>query len=140
MPSPVWNFQYSVQCNASRTAAWKYWADVANWDDPPARFELSGPFQVGSKLTTILPDQSWHSIITHVDPEREAVVEMQLVDAVLAFEWKFEDDVSNRSRITQRLALTGPNASAFVDQVRIFEMSVLQGMKRLARLIEQAVG
>jgi len=138
MSSPAWQFEYSVECNASRLFAWKYWTNVANWNDPPATFELSGPFQAGAELTTTLPDQTWHSVIEHVDPEQEAVIEMQLVDAVLSFHWKFEEITGNRSRIVQQLRLTGANANTYLDKVAVFEQSVPQGMTRLARLIEHA--
>jgi len=60
---PAWQFQHSVQCNAPQKFAWSYWTNITNWNDPPAKFALDGPFDVGSRLTTTLPGQTWHSII-----------------------------------------------------------------------------
>jgi hypothetical protein len=44
-----WEITHSVETNASPAFAWHFWANVANWDDPPAEFELEGPFATGSQ-------------------------------------------------------------------------------------------
>jgi hypothetical protein len=138
MSGPAWEFQHSVECNAPRRFAWGYWTDVANWDDPPAKFHLDGPFEAGSRLTTTLPDQIWHSIIRDVNGNREAIIEMPLQDAVLSFHWTFEELSKERTRITQRLALRGANAKSFLAQVGVFEQSIPDGMKKVAAAIEGA--
>ncbi len=135
---PAWQFQHSVQCNVPQRFAWSYWTNIANWNDPPAKFALDGPFDVGSQLTTTLPGQTWHSIIRDRKGDREATIEKQLPDAVLSFHWQFEELPENRARITQRLALSGPNAKSFVVQASIFERTAPDGMKRLAAAIERA--
>jgi hypothetical protein len=142
MPQPIkepaWQFQHSVQCNAPRKFAWSYWTNTANSNDPPAQFALDGPFDVGSWLTTTLPGQTCHSIIRDCKADREAAIEMQLPDAILSFHWQFEELPQTRTRITQRLALSGPNAKSFVAQASIFEQTAPDGMKRLAAAIERA--
>jgi hypothetical protein len=138
MGEPAWEFQHSIECNAPRRFAWGYWTNVANWNDPPARFHLDGPFEAGSRLTTTFPDQTWHSIIRDVDPGREAIIEMQLPDAVLSFHWRFEDLSEERIRITQRVALRGANARSFVAQVSVFQQSIPDGMKKVVAAIEGA--
>ena len=136
----VWEFQYSVECHATRRFAWTYWTDISNWNDPPATFRLDGPFDVGSRLTTILPDQTWHSTIRNVDSEREASIEMQLPDAVMTSHWMFEELSQDRVRITQRLALTGTHAKLFAGQASRLEQTVPEGMSKLAVAIERAQG
>jgi hypothetical protein len=136
---PAWEFQHSVECNATRPFAWKYWTNIENWDDPPAKFLLDGPFSDGARLTTILPGQTFQSVIRDVQPEREATIEMQLPDVVLSFHWKFEDLADNRVRITQRLALRGANAKSYLAQVGTFEQSVPAGMKKVAAAIEHSL-
>jgi hypothetical protein len=142
MPQPIgepaWQFQHSVQCDAPQKFAWSYWTNIANWDDPPAKFALDGPFDVGSRLTTILPGQTWHSIIRTWQADREATIEMQLPDAILSFDWQFEELPQNHTRITQRLVLSGPNANSFVAQASIFEQTAPGGMRKLAAAIERA--
>jgi hypothetical protein len=137
MNEPAWTFQHSVECNASREFAWRYWTDIANWNDPPAKFELDGPFDAGSRLTTTLPDQTWQSILSQVEPQHAATIETQLPDGVLSFRWEFEDVSAKRSRITQRLALSTAN-TALVAQASLLEQSVPIGMNKLVGAIEQA--
>ena len=138
MSEPAWEFQYSIDCNATPKFAWRFWTNIANWNDPPAKFALDGPFQIGAWLTTTLPSQTLYSVIRDLQPEREAAIEMQLLDAVLSFHWKFEKLGENRTRITQRLVLSGANAKSFVAQASAMEASVPDGMKKVVAAIERA--
>jgi hypothetical protein len=138
MSEPAWEFQYSIECNATRQFAWRFWTDIANWNDPPAKFDLDGPFQNGARLTTTLPGETLYSVIRDLQPEREATIEMQLADAILSFHWKFEKLTEDRTRITQRLVLSGANAKSFVAQATAMEASVPDGMKKVAAAIERA--
>lgn len=138
MSEPAWEFQYSIECNATRQFAWRFWTDIANWNDPPAKFDLDGPFQTGARLTTTLPGETLYSIIRDLQPEREATIEMQLADAILSFHWKFEKLTEDRTQITQRLVLSGANAKSFVAQATAMEASVPDGMKKVAAAIERA--
>jgi hypothetical protein len=85
-----------------------------------------------------LPGQTFSSVIRDVKPEREATIEMQLPDAILSFQWKFEELPKNQTRITQRFVLFGTNAESFVPQARIMESSAPEGMKKIAAAIEHA--
>jgi len=137
MSQLAWTFHHSTECNTSRDFAWAYWTDISNWRDGPAKFELDGPFAVGSQLTTTLPGQTMHSVIRHVDPGRGASIEMQLPDGTLSFNWEFEELSATRTRITQQLVL--PAASAqLVSQARLLEQSVPKGMSKLIAAIEEA--
>jgi hypothetical protein len=139
---PVWGFQHSVDCNAPRQFAWRYWTNIANWHDPPATFHLDGPFDVGAHLTASLPGQTWHSVIREVTEgsrSNEAIIDMQLPGAILSSHWKFESLSDQRTRITQRFALTGANAEALVAEASVLEKTVPEGMEKLVAAIENAV-
>ena len=92
----------------------------------------------GSRLTTSLSGQTFHSVIRDVIADREAIIEMQLLDAILSFHWTFEDLPEGRTRITQRLVLSGPNAKSFVPQASVLEKTAPKGMKKLVVAIERA--
>lgn len=139
MEKPAWAFEHSVECKATREFAWKYWSNIANWDDPPAKFELHGPFDTGSRFTTILPGQTFESVIRHVKAGREATIDMQLPDAILSFHWNFEGLRQDRVQITQEITLAGRNARSFVAQASVLERAVPEGMKKLAAAIERCV-
>jgi len=87
-------------------------------------------------LTTTLPGQTLHSVIRKVIQDREAIIDMHLPDAILSFHWNFERLSVGRTRITQRLLLSGTNAEALVAQASILEETMPQGMKKLAAAIE----
>src|SRR5436190_6787548 len=90
------------------------------------------------ELTTSLPGQTLHSVIRDLKADREATIEMQLTEAILSFHWAFENLSEDRTRITQRLVLSGPNAKSFVAQANILEQSAPAGMKTLVAAIERA--
>lgn len=140
--SPVWQFEHSVDCSAPRHFAWSHWTDIANWNDPPASFHLDGPFDVGARLTTSLPGQTLHSLIREVvngSRTDAAIIDMQLPGAILSFQWKFESLSEDRTRITQRLTLSGADAEALVAQARMLEKSTPEGMEKLAAAIERTM-
>jgi len=84
--------EYSIEADVSPGFAWRFRTDVANWNDPPARFALDGPFEVGSCGTTLLPGQEpLHWRIREVVPGKSFVLELKLDQAVLTFDWSFDD-------------------------------------------------
>jgi hypothetical protein len=140
MSEPAWEFRFSIECNATQQFAWRFWTDITNWNDPPAKFDLDGPFEIGARLTTTLPGETLYSVIRDLQPEREATIEMQLPDAILSFHWRFEKLTEDRTRITQGLVLSGANAKSFVAQATAMEASVPDGMRKVAAAIERAQG
>lgn len=137
---PVWQFEHSVDCDATPRFAWDYWTNISNWNDPPAEIALEGPFAAGSRLTTRIPGQEpMHSLIRSVTPGRDATIDLQLPGATLSFHWRFDELSSGQNtRLTQRLTLSGDEANQFTEQVKIFEQTVPAGMERLARTISDA--
>ena len=126
--------EYSVEADVSPAFAWRFRTDVANWNDPPARFAIDGPFEVGSHGTTLLPGQEpLHWRIREVRPGQSFIIEMQLDRATLTFEWCFEDLSGNRTKLTQHIVLSGDNAGAYAGQVEAgFGPNLPDGMRRVA--------
>jgi hypothetical protein len=103
---------------------------------------LDEPFDVGSRLTTSFPGQTLHSLIRKVVNELttdEAIIDMQLPGAILSFQWKFESLSEDRTRITQRMTLSGANAAVLVTQAGILEKSTPEGMAKLVSAIERSM-
>jgi len=132
--------EHSVDADVSPSFAWTWRTDLKNWDDPPARFQLDGPFVRGSWGATVLPGQEplrW--CIRDVQPGESFIIDMPLDRAVLSFEWQFGRVSSRRTRITQRIVLSGERATRYVRQVRDgFESTLADGMKRIADAMANA--
>ncbi len=125
---------YSIEADVSPAFAWRFRTDVANWNDPPARFSLDGPFEAGSCGTTLIPGEAaLHWRIKEASPGKSFVLEMQLDQAVLVFEWRFEELPGCRTKLTQDVVLSGDNAGAYTAQVEAaFGANFPGGMRRIA--------
>ncbi|SRR5260370_496575 len=134
MTNVAWEMTYSVETDASPAFAWNYWTNIANWADPPAEFELDGPFAVGSRGVTRLPGREplrW--LIREITPPKAATIERQLEGAALSFEWRFDGLADGRRRLTQRVMLQGENAGTSLSQVESsFTSSLPDGMNKIA--------
>jgi hypothetical protein len=132
--------EHSVDAEVSLAFAWKWRTNIENWDDPPAQFQLDGPFAKGSWGTTRFPGQGpirWQ--IRDVRPGASFIIEMLLDRAALSFEWLFDAVSPHRTRITQRIVLSGDNAAGYADQVRVgFGSTLPDGMERIAAALVRA--
>lgn len=139
MPEVAWEMTYSVETDAGSEFAWRYWSDVRNWDDPPAEFELDGPFVDGARgVTRIAGQATMHWMVRDVNPGKSATIEMQLDGAVMSFSWKVEGIAGGRTRLTQHAVLRGEKAEALLEQVKVLDRTLPEGMKKLAGKIGEA--
>jgi hypothetical protein len=126
--------EHSVDVPVSLDFVWRFRTDVATWNDPPARFILDGSFVDGATGTTILPNQpplKWH--VCDVRIAEAFTIEMELEGAVLRAEWMFAEVADNRTKMTQRLVLSGLNAASYREQVQSgFGPTLADGMNRIA--------
>ena len=138
MSEPLWRFEHAVDCAVPRAFAWAHWTNVGNWADPPARFELHGRFAEGARLTTVLPGERLNWIIREVEAGVGALLEMQVMGAVVGLRWRFREMGERQTRITQTVSLAGDGAEALVEQARMFEANLPEGMNKLARAMERS--
>lgn len=140
MAAVSWEITRSVETNASPAFAWQFWTNIANWEDPPAKFELNGPFAAGSRGVTRLPGQEpLHWFIREVTPPDAATIEMSLDGAALSFEWRFAGLADGRTRLTQRIVLRGEKADMYLSQVKTaFTANLSEGMNKLAMAMANA--
>src|SRR5262245_566500 len=105
--------EHSVEAEVSLSFAWNWRPDIKTWDDPPAQLPLDGRFAPGTWGSTAFPGQEpvrWQ--IRDVTPSASFVIEMPLDGAALSFEWLFDAVADHRTRITQRIVLSGAKADA----------------------------
>ena len=140
----MWKFEYSVECQAPRDFAWRFWTNVDNWSLDPGvdSVQLDGPFAAGSKGTTKIRNGDsveWH--LVEVRDCRHAVIEFPATGAVLRTHMTFEDSASGGTRITQQMMLAGEQAGAYEGTIgRQMEEGMPQGMRKLAAEIAKAAG
>jgi hypothetical protein len=132
--------EHSIEVAVTPAFVWDWRTDVRNWDDPPATFTLEGPFTVGSWGTTLFPEGEplrWQ--IREVWPGRSFIIDMPLDGATLSFEWRFDGLSERRTKITQRILLSGENAASYAAQVQAgFGSTLPDGMKRIAAALVAA--
>ena len=140
MKNVAFQLEESVEAEVSPSFAWSWRTDIKNWDDPPAQFQLDGTFASGSWGTTLLPGQlplRWQ--IRDVQPGTSFVIDMPLDRAVLSFEWLFDAVSDRRTRVTQRIVLSGDNAAAYAEHVEAsFGATLSAGMTRIADAMARA--
>ena len=140
MTNVACQLEHSIDVEVTPEFAWGWRTDIRNWDDPPAEFRLEGPFAAGSWGLTVLPGQEpirWQ--IGDVRSGEAFTIVMALDNALISFEWLFEAVSSHRTRITQRIVLSGNNAPAYVDQVQAgFGVNLADGMKRIGDAMVRA--
>jgi len=134
----IWEAKHSVIADVERTTVWAWHSNVDNW----VRFEgnavesitVDGPFQAGTQITTKMPGQEpYSSKLIVVEPPRHTVIEMKLSEAVLRFEWTFEELAEKQTRLTQHVMLEGPNAEAYVPLMeQHIAPNMGKGMERIA--------
>jgi len=139
MEHEPWYCEYSVEVDVRPAFAWSYWTDIGNWVDPPAQFSLDGAFAAGSQGMTQMPGHEpieWR--IAAVETGQSATIQIPLDRAVLSFHWRFEALSDRRTRITQRIELTGENADAYAEARAAFRANLRGGMERIAAAMSQA--
>jgi hypothetical protein len=136
----AWETQQSAETGANVEFAWRYWTNVSNWDDPPARFEFEGPFMAGARGLTHLPGQppiEWY--VRDVRPCAAATIEIPASNASMSFQWTFEAIGEGRTLLTQRIVLRGENAESYFEYAKVLEENLPLGMKKMASAIENAL-
>jgi ligand-binding SRPBCC domain-containing protein len=139
----MWKFQHSVECQADRGFAWRFWTDVNNWADLDPAVEsvaLDGPFQSGTRGSTKTRDSAtvlW--LITEVEDRRRAVIEIEAPGAVARFVWRFEDSAGGTTRMTQEVSFEGERADEYAAGMgKELEKNIPAGMERAARRVASA--
>ncbi len=139
MRNSAWEIAHSVETHATQAFAWEFMSNVANWNDPPARFQILSPFVTGGRGTTQMPDQppqEWQ--LADVTPMESYTIEFPLDRASLSFKWTFHP-LSDRTRLTQHIRLLGENASEYLATVQqTFSSNLAPGMERIAAAIDRA--
>ena len=134
----IWELKHSVIANAPLQTVWEFISNIDNLarieGDAVESMTLDGPYQAGSKGSTKMRGQEpIHWRLAEVEPPGRSVTEMQLTDAVLRFNWTYEELPDGRTRLSQQIVLEGPGAQAYVPFMEEhIAGNAPKGMQRLA--------
>ena len=138
MSDPAWEMEREVEANVRPEFAWSFRTDVRTWNDPPAEFTLQGAFAPGSLGLTKMPGQDpmrWK--IGDVQPGRLFTIEMPMDGAIVVIEWRFEALEEQRTKLIQRVTLSGEQADVYMPAVQAaFGPNLEPGMKRIVAEME----
>lgn len=136
--SSVALLEHTIVVNAGLPLVWAERTDVSTWHDPPAEFRLDGPFVDGARGETLMTGQEpvrWQ--VRDVRAPDGYTVDVPVEGAIIAFEWAFAEIGPERTRVTQRISISGENAEAYAEHVRHnFGATIDDGMKRLGAQLE----
>lgn len=132
-------FECSVEADVSLAFAWSLRVDVAIGMIHPQNSRRRSICRRLARNNFVAGPTTICWLIREVRFGESFIIEMELDGAMLSFEWRFDTLPENRTRLTQRIVLTGENAPGYVDQVKAgFGSTLADGMRRIAAEIERA--
>lgn len=117
----MWEYENSIETNATPAAIWRLWADVANWGAWNAEIEkvtISGPFTAGSQIEMTPPGEDPILLLIDEAVEDELFVdEARFNDLVLRTTHRIDRIDQDRIRVVYRLEITGGGADEAGPQI-----------------------
>src|SRR5690348_429544 len=110
----MWQYERSVETNATSASVWRHWSDVATWPAWNAgieKIEVDGPFVVGTTIRMTPPGAEPVSLrLTDVASGEGFTDEMDGGDFVVRTTHRVEPLDGGRTRIVYRTEIVGPSA------------------------------
>ena len=136
---PPFEFEHSVEVGASAETAWELWTKHGNWPADPSTDwvttdDVLAAGAVGDAKPLDVPFV--RSRVAESRAAERAVLEAEMPGVTFRFEMSFEPVGENRTRLRQRVTLTGPHAGAFAPLLGpVFEQSMRDDLQALADAI-----
>lgn len=141
----MWNYEHSIDTDASPEAIFALYSDAPNWprwDTGLEAVTLEGPFEAGS-TSTLRPEgqDTLEYRLTEVTPNRSFSDETPFAGLVVRFDHTLEPLASGRTRITHRVTISGPAVAELAPKVGPqIVADVPEAMAALAELALAATG
>ncbi len=138
----MWSTEHSIETSAAPERIWRLWADVPRWSEWNAdikRIELVGPFAEGSRIVMTPSGQEPIELRIASAAEPELFVdEADFGDVVVRTTHRVQRAADDRSQITYRMEISGPQADTLGPQIG----PEISGdfPQTLAALVERAEG
>jgi hypothetical protein len=141
---PLWEIEEAVETKAEPTFAFRYLASIENMATDPGieRVEADGPYRdrLGMRGKTYrVGGGATDWVVAAVEPDRRLAIDVALRDAVLRFEFRFEERLGGGSVVSQRVSLFGPNAAEYREGVAAaFGTTLRDGMRAVRDRMDAA--
>jgi Polyketide cyclase / dehydrase and lipid transport len=117
----MWSTQHSIETQAAPDEIWRLWADVAGWpawNGDIERIELIGSFGAGGRIVmTPIGEEPIELRIAEAAEPDFFVDEADLGDVVVRTMHRAERLDGDRTRVTYRMEITGPEADTLGPQI-----------------------
>ncbi|MFG2972820.1 SRPBCC family protein [Streptomyces sp. NPDC048331] len=117
----MWEYEHSIETDATAEAIWRLWADVANWGAWNAeiqKIEIDGPFATGTRITMTPPGADPIPLRLTEVIEGELFVDEARFDGLLLRTVHRIDPIGqDRIRVVYRMEITGEGADVIGPQI-----------------------
>jgi uncharacterized protein YndB with AHSA1/START domain len=117
----MWIAEHSVETAAAPEAVWRIWADVPTWPEWNGdidRIDLEGEFAAGGRIIMTPPgDEPIELRIAEAREPELFVDEADLGPIVVRTTHRAERLAGERTRVTYRMEITGPEADTLGPQI-----------------------
>ncbi|MCX4961200.1 SRPBCC family protein [Streptomyces virginiae] len=117
----MWEYEHSIETDATPEAIWRLWADVENWGAWNAeiqKIEIDGPFAAGTRITMTPPGEDPIALRVAEVVEGELFVDEARFDGLLLRTVHRIDPIGrDRIRVVYRMEITGDGADEVGAQI-----------------------
>ncbi|MEU9272800.1 polyketide cyclase [Streptomyces sp. NPDC048251] len=117
----MWEYEHSIETDATPEAIWRLWADVPNWGIWNAeieKIEIDGPFAAGARITMTPPGDDAIALRVAEAVEGERFVdEARFGDLLLRTVHRIDRIDGSRIRVVYRMEITGAGAAEAGPQI-----------------------
>ena len=117
----MWEYEHSIETNATPEAIWRLWSDVRNWsawNGEIEKIEINGPFEAGTQILMTPPEDDPITLVIAEAVENERFVDEARFDSLLLrTTHRIDPAGQGRIRVVYRMEITGDGADEAGPQI-----------------------
>ena len=117
----MWEYEHSIETNATPEAIWRLWSDVENWgawNGEIEKIEINGPFAEGTRILMTPPGDDPITLVIAEAVENERFVdEARFGGLLLRTTHRIDPAGEGRIRVVYRMEITGDGADEAGPQI-----------------------
>ena len=117
----MWEYEHSIETNATPEAIWRLWSDVKNWgawNGEIEKIEINGPFEAGTQILMTPPgDDPIPLVIAEAVENERFVDEARFGGLLLRTTHRIDPAGQDLTRVVYRMEITGDGADEAGPQI-----------------------